>query len=251
MAARQGTHTDQWKASHESHHDHDDAHSKGKQAGRDSIAKSLGLKTSKRLDTWEIGVINHACRMSFPCWSPFRAFRCVCTECMEVVFSSREPDFTNHADEDGHTPLMGAAQEGDHEVIQRLLDHGADTDMKTLFGKTAVDIAHDKGRGDCIPLLKRSARQARLARKSGGGMVSSPVELDTGGGGDKSPLPSHSSEQPHGVKFGRRQGGGSDGSKTDSKSQPNLRFIAEEGSSTVITVMMTRSTLITPYQTPD
>ena len=167
-------HSDSWNASHASHHDHDASHHKGKQSGRDSIAKSLGLKTSKRLDQWEVGIINQSCRMSFPCWSPFRAFRCVCVECMEVVFSSREPDFTNHADEDGHTPLMGAAQEGDHEVIQRLLDHGADTDMKTLFGKTAVDIAHDKGRGDCIPLLrltqdviKEQARLATLARNNG------------------------------------------------------------------------------------
>ena len=170
MAARPGTHTDQWKASHESHHDHDDAHSKGKQAGRDSIAKSLGLKTSKRLDQWEVGIINQSCRMSFPCWSPFRAFRCVCDECMDVVFNSREPDFTNHADEDGHTPLMGAAQEGDHAYIQRLLDQGADTEMRTLFGKTAADFAHDKGRGDCIPLLRLRQdtikEQARLDRKA-------------------------------------------------------------------------------------
>jgi hypothetical protein len=153
MAARQGTHTDQWKASHESHHDHDDAHSKGKQAGRDSIAKSLGLKTSKRLDTWEIGVINHACRMSFPCWSPFRAFRCACEECMQVVFSSREPDFTNHKDDDFHTPLMGAAQHGDEDLIKQLLDQGADVHAVTLFGKRALDFAQRYGQGHCVHLL--------------------------------------------------------------------------------------------------
>ena len=47
----------------------------------------------------------------------------------------------NLADYDGGTPLMLAAAEGHHELVQYLMEVGADPKAKDRFGLTASDAA--------------------------------------------------------------------------------------------------------------
>ena len=59
----------------------------------------------------------------------------------------------NHRYEGGFTPLMEAAASGNVEVTKLLLGHGADRTIR-LNGKTALDLALEKGQRDTAQLLK-------------------------------------------------------------------------------------------------
>ncbi len=59
----------------------------------------------------------------------------------------------NHRYEGGFTPLMEAAASGNVEVTRLLLAHGADR-MTRMNGKTALDLALEKGQRDTAQLLK-------------------------------------------------------------------------------------------------
>lgn len=59
----------------------------------------------------------------------------------------------NHRYESGFTPLMEAAASGNVEITRLLLAHGADR-MIRLNGKTALDLAVDRGQKDTAQLLK-------------------------------------------------------------------------------------------------
>jgi len=45
----------------------------------------------------------------------------------------------------GYTPLMGAAGGGREDIVQILLDHGADASLLSDDGKTAADVAREHG----------------------------------------------------------------------------------------------------------
>lgn len=51
----------------------------------------------------------------------------------------------NATQQDGFTPLMGAAQNGDVELVEFLLLHGADTQAVTHDGRTAASLALEEG----------------------------------------------------------------------------------------------------------
>ena len=59
----------------------------------------------------------------------------------------------NHRYEGGFTPLMEAAASGSVDVTKLLLAHGADR-MILLNGKTALDLALEKGRKETAQLLR-------------------------------------------------------------------------------------------------
>lgn len=53
----------------------------------------------------------------------------------------------------GGTPLHTAAFVGDPEVLRMLLDRGADPRLTTADGKTAIDIARERGHAEAAALL--------------------------------------------------------------------------------------------------
>ena len=65
----------------------------------------------------------------------------------------------NAREEDGWTPLMFASHEGYAKVVEALLDAGADKELKATSGwaegKTALDIARARNKGDVVAVLER------------------------------------------------------------------------------------------------
>ena len=65
----------------------------------------------------------------------------------------------NARDKYGLTPLMRASYWGYAKVVEALLDAGADKELKAtsgpVKGKTALDIARDRNKGDVVALLER------------------------------------------------------------------------------------------------
>jgi ankyrin repeat protein len=60
------------------------------------------------------------------------------------------------ADDEGRTPLYMAAWGGRVEMVQALVDAGADWTKKTQRGKTAMDIAKEEGRQEIALLLEQA-----------------------------------------------------------------------------------------------
>jgi ankyrin repeat protein len=57
---------------------------------------------------------------------------------------------------DGRTPLMIAARAGNIEIVQALLAKGADVNAKDSEGKTALELAKERGDAKVVELLKQS-----------------------------------------------------------------------------------------------
>lgn len=60
----------------------------------------------------------------------------------------------NAQDQDGNTPLHAAARKGFSDVVELLLAHGADRDIKNNNGKTALMVARKHEHKKVIELLK-------------------------------------------------------------------------------------------------
>ena len=65
-------------------------------------------------------------------------------------------NFINHANEDGNTALIIAANKNNKEMVKLLLENGADPSIKNKYGKTALDIANEKGNQEIIKILSDS-----------------------------------------------------------------------------------------------
>jgi ankyrin repeat protein len=52
------------------------------------------------------------------------------------------------------TPLMAAAYQGDYDIAKALLDMGADRTLKDAAGKTAIDVAVERGHSRVVVLLR-------------------------------------------------------------------------------------------------
>ena len=65
----------------------------------------------------------------------------------------------NARDEYGKTPLMQASYYGYAKVVEALLDAGADKELKGTSGywegKTALDFARSRNKGDVVAILER------------------------------------------------------------------------------------------------
>ena len=60
----------------------------------------------------------------------------------------------NFADEYGFTPLLVAARRGNGEITKLLLESGANADHKNYQGKTAINMAQEKGFQNIVALLE-------------------------------------------------------------------------------------------------
>ncbi|GGL86066.1 hypothetical protein GCM10010840_25020 [Deinococcus aerolatus] len=59
----------------------------------------------------------------------------------------------NAAQQGGFTPLMGAAQNGNAELVRLLLSHGARPGDLTGEGRSAAELAQEEGHGEVLILL--------------------------------------------------------------------------------------------------
>ncbi|MCY4188296.1 MAG: ankyrin repeat domain-containing protein, partial [Bryobacterales bacterium] len=59
---------------------------------------------------------------------------------------------------EGYTALMFAAAEGHADIVQMLLDKGADPDLRDTDGESALKFASDKRHQDVIDVLRRAVR---------------------------------------------------------------------------------------------
>jgi hypothetical protein len=67
-------------------------------------------------------------------------------------------------DEMGRTALHWAALGGCKDAIQRLLDHGANSDLVDVMGNTAGDIAHYRGHDDVAQMIQGAQVQKTAQR---------------------------------------------------------------------------------------
>ena len=63
------------------------------------------------------------------------------------------------ADLKGSFPLHAAAAGGREEIVEFLLEHGADPAAKDAKGKTAKSVAAKKGYDDVAKIIKRAIRE--------------------------------------------------------------------------------------------
>jgi len=81
----------------------------------------------------------------------------VSLQTMALVESSPEKSL-NEQDHNGNTPLIWAASQGREDVVQLLIDQGAQVNMQNFSGETALYIAAANGFvGICETLLKNGA----------------------------------------------------------------------------------------------
>ena len=64
------------------------------------------------------------------------------------------PELVNARDKNGRTPLHIAAEKGMRDTALLLLNMGADPSLKDPQGKTAADIATEKGSTTVVELLR-------------------------------------------------------------------------------------------------
>src|SRR6266487_2150183 len=69
-----------------------------------------------------------------------------------------------YAIENGYTPLMYAAARGDSKMVELLLRNGADVNMVSEEGDTAIELALRIGSQECADILKK-ARADQAARE--------------------------------------------------------------------------------------
>jgi len=93
---------------------------------------------------------------------------CRCREELKRVETLVEqyPDALNEKDDHGFTPLYHACIFGNTDVIQVLLDHGADANTADLGGLTPLTIACEKGHAAAVEMLLRCNRCNVMHRDS-------------------------------------------------------------------------------------
>ena len=77
-------------------------------------------------------------------------------ECVKALLAAKAD--VNKANKDGLTPLMCASRMGRVEIVKLLLAAGAKKDkVDTIFGKTALTWATERGQHEIVQLLQQAA----------------------------------------------------------------------------------------------
>jgi uncharacterized protein len=76
-----------------------------------------------------------------------------------VTYFARQGDKVNATDSRGMTALMYAVRENRAPVVDWLLDHGADPDMRSIVGEDALTLARKTGSEEIIDRLMQERQQ--------------------------------------------------------------------------------------------
>ena len=77
-------------------------------------------------------------------------------ECVKALLAAKAD--VNKANKDGLTPLMCVFMNGHVEIVELLLAAGAKKDkVDTIFGKTALTWATERGQHEIVQLLQQAA----------------------------------------------------------------------------------------------
>lgn len=79
------------------------------------------------------------------------------------IILSHNPDI-NKQNKNRTTALMIAAESGQHLVVEKLIKHGAELSIRDESGNTALTLASKFGHDQLVQSLKRSKKQAPLAK---------------------------------------------------------------------------------------
>ena len=71
----------------------------------------------------------------------------------KILMNNSDPRFVNDVDTAGRTALMIAAERGNIQSVQLLLNYDADTTVRTIKGMTALICASNRGHADVVKLL--------------------------------------------------------------------------------------------------
>ncbi len=82
----------------------------------------------------------------------------------------------NHVYEGTLTPLVVAASQGDLNLVRLLLDHGADPNLGGMEGKSALDLAKEKGSREIAEVLRQHGATRWRTEAPGG--VAAPASAD-------------------------------------------------------------------------
>jgi ankyrin repeat protein len=75
-------------------------------------------------------------------------------EAARLLVERRAP--VNARQQGGWVPIHAAAQNGDREMVELLLEHGGDPALANDAGKTAADVAREKGHAEIVAALERA-----------------------------------------------------------------------------------------------
>ena len=81
------------------------------------------------------------------------AFKIACAAGNLDILKKLDIKYINTPNKIQDTPLIVAAYYGYSNIVEYLLDVGADPSIRNTAGKTALDYAQEKGREECVKLL--------------------------------------------------------------------------------------------------
>jgi ankyrin repeat protein len=100
-------------------------------------------------------------------WNPLHVLAYFGIICRAKRLLEQGVDIDTHANRLGVTPLLCAAYRGNEEMIELLLDHGANINAQTESGDTALHLAAIKGRRKTIKVLLARGIDTRIVNKAG------------------------------------------------------------------------------------